>query len=113
CPNATQRRLADRLAEAGADIIVGSHAHVLQRAGRLTDDTFVAYGLGNFVWYSRNSDREATTGVLKLTLDGRRVEKADWTPAKIAASGLPEPATGTESARLTKAFWELRSCTNL
>lgn len=72
CPNAIQRGLAKKLEAAGADVIIGSHPHVLQGAGRL-GDSFVAYSLGNFVWYSRNSDREATTGVLKLTLDGRRV----------------------------------------
>ncbi len=41
---------ARALAEAGADVIVGSHAHVQLGSG-WQEDTYVNYGLGNFVWY--------------------------------------------------------------
>ena len=56
-PTPRQRDLAGRLAEAGADLILGHHPHVLQpvevieRNGRRT---LVAYSLGNFV---SNQDR--------------------------------------------------------
>ena len=50
CPTAEQRKLAQNLADAGADVVVGTHAHVLLGAGML-DDTYVSYGLGNFLWY--------------------------------------------------------------
>ena len=50
CPSRAQRQLARALADAGADVVVGTHAHVLQGAGWL-GDTYVAYGLGNFLWY--------------------------------------------------------------
>ena len=50
CPTAGQRKLARSLADAGADVVVGTHAHVLLGAGML-DDTYVSYGLGNFLWY--------------------------------------------------------------
>jgi poly-gamma-glutamate capsule biosynthesis protein CapA/YwtB (metallophosphatase superfamily) len=51
CVNGDQKRLAAKLAAAGADIIVGAHAHVLQGSGWL-NHTYVAFGLGNFLWYS-------------------------------------------------------------
>ena len=35
CPSGAQQELAQRLVDAGADIVVGSHAHRLQGAGRL------------------------------------------------------------------------------
>ena len=46
-----QRTLAQQLADWGADVIVGTHPHVLQNAGWLTAadgrQVFVAYSLGN------------------------------------------------------------------
>ena len=53
CPSASQQQLARALVDAGADIVVGSHAHRLQGAGRL-DAAFVGYGLGNFAFYTRS-----------------------------------------------------------
>ncbi|WP_457207580.1 CapA family protein, partial [Nocardioides sp. P5_C9_2] len=43
CPSQRQRLLARRLADAGADVVVGSHAHVLGGAG-WSGDTYVGYG---------------------------------------------------------------------
>src|SRR6266851_5564490 len=45
CPDAAQLSLAPKLAAAGASIIVGAHAHMLQGSGWL-GHTFVAYGMG-------------------------------------------------------------------
>lgn len=112
CPTAEQRSLAAQLAEAGADVVVGSHAHVQQGAG-LLDDTYVAYGLGNFVWYTRNSAAEGTTGVLTLTLEGRAVVDSGWTPALVGEDGLPTPVPEADAAPMIEDFAELRSCTDL
>ena len=47
-PNNEQIRLANLLFENGANIILGSHPHVLQKMEN-TDSGFVIYSLGNFV----------------------------------------------------------------
>lgn len=47
-PQPGTRRLARQLAQAGASLIVGGHAHVLQPVER-TDGAFVGYGLGDFL----------------------------------------------------------------
>ena len=47
-PGPQTRALARRLADKGADLIVGNHAHVLQPAERI-GETLVAYGLGDFL----------------------------------------------------------------
>lgn len=47
-PRAETRTLARRLAEGGAGLIVGGHAHVVQPVERM-QDTLVAYGLGDFL----------------------------------------------------------------
>ena len=52
-PSPLQRRLAHAMSNAGADIILGHHPHVLQPIERYTApdgrQTLVAYSLGNFV----------------------------------------------------------------
>ena len=48
-PTPFQKRIARELVEAGADLVVGHHPHVLQ-AVQYFDSGFVAYSLGNFVF---------------------------------------------------------------
>ncbi|HEY4701754.1 MAG TPA: CapA family protein, partial [Streptosporangiaceae bacterium] len=93
CPNSLQEPLAQALVQAGADIIVGTHAHVLLGGGYL-GSAYVDYGLGNFVFYAAGGvTPETRSGVLTLTVRGRDVTKARWSPALIE-DGLPVPLTG-------------------
>ncbi len=91
CPTGAQTSLARALVDAGADVVVGSHAHVLLGGGFL-GKAYVDYGLGNFVFYATSPVQQAS-GVLTLTLSGRTVTSAAWAPARIS-SGLPLPLTG-------------------
>lgn len=110
CPTGSQKSLARRLVAAGADVVVGSHAHVLLGAGRM-QQALVAYGLGNFVFYAF---REVTsqTGVLEVTVTGRRIDGYRWVPARIAG-GIPHPLVGATRARASSGWRALRSCTGL
>jgi poly-gamma-glutamate capsule biosynthesis protein CapA/YwtB (metallophosphatase superfamily) len=47
--NPLQEKLAQALKEAGADVVIGAHPHVLQRVEWI-DKTLVAYSLGNFLF---------------------------------------------------------------
>lgn len=88
CPTQRQQDLARRLVDAGADVVAGSHAHVVQPVTTLGTAT-VAYGLGNFVWYH---DREPSsiTGVLTVTIAPDGSQSTSWQPARVR-SGLPVP----------------------
>jgi len=57
CPDSHQRDLASTWIEAGADMVVGSHPHVLQGVQRI-DDAWVLYSTGNFAFPSA---REASS----------------------------------------------------
>ncbi len=110
CPNEAQPVLARTLAEAGADVIVGGHAHRLQGAGRL-GGAFVAYGLGNFVFYS-DSGPGTETGVLTVTVTGRDVDSYRWSPARLV-NQLPRPLTGPQAEAASRSWEALRPCTRL
>jgi len=110
CPTGDQTSLADRLVAAGADVVVGSHAHVLLGAG-MKQKALVAYGLGNFVFYAF---RELTsqTGVLEVTVTGRRIDGYRWVPARISG-GIPRPLSGSARTHELESWKQLRSCTDL
>jgi poly-gamma-glutamate synthesis protein (capsule biosynthesis protein) len=109
CPTADQRRLARSLATAGADVVVGSHPHVLQGSGWL-GDTYVSYSLGNLLWYHNG---RPDTGVLRLRVVDGRVVGDTWVPARTRASSEIRVLQGP-AAKAAVADWEaLRRCTGL
>ncbi|VXB17361.1 CapA family protein [Nocardioides sp. AX2bis] len=109
-PTTAQRGLAERLARAGADVVVGSHAHVLLGAGML-DDTYVGYGLGNFTWYH---GRKSETGVLTVELRDGVVVGDRWSPARIPPEGgVPRLLTGRERDEAQVWWRDLRRGTGL
>ncbi|MDQ6852542.1 MAG: CapA family protein [Actinomycetota bacterium] len=110
CPSPTQQTLAQQLVDAGADIVVGSHAHRQEGAGRL-GNAFVDYGLGNFVFYNE-SGASGVTGVLRVTATGRQIDSYDWVPAQIRG-GVPQPLDGEPAERAVEAWSDLRGCTGL
>lgn len=111
CPSEAQRELAHQLVDAGADIIVGGHAHRLQGAGRL-DDAIVAYGLGNFAFYA-GTPEAAETGVLRVSIGGGRSADYQWIPARIDGQGRPVPLEGPAAIDALAAWNGLRPCTGL
>jgi poly-gamma-glutamate synthesis protein (capsule biosynthesis protein) len=72
-PSARQQALAEALAEAGADVIVGHGPHVLQRVAWV-GETLVAYSLGNFLFDQPYPFECRWGAILNVTLrDGRAI----------------------------------------
>lgn len=111
CPIDRQRELARHLAEAGATAIIGAHAHTLMGAGWL-GRTYVAYGLGNFLWWT-DSEPANDTGVLRLTFDRGAAAGAEFLPARITSTGQPALATGPTADRIKDRISRLRDCAGL
>ncbi|MBD8868561.1 CapA family protein [Nocardioides donggukensis] len=107
CPTPLQRTMARALTRAGADVIVGSHAHRLLGSGWLPGGSYVNYGLGNFVWYH---DRAPRTGVLRLRVVDGRVVQDRWVPALIRPDGTPERLTGAAARRARAQHRASRTC---
>jgi poly-gamma-glutamate capsule biosynthesis protein CapA/YwtB (metallophosphatase superfamily) len=110
CPSPDQRTLAKQLVAAGADVVVGGHAHRLEGAGRM-GTALVDYGLGNFVWYG-TSELSTQSGVFVVTVESRRVLGYRFEPARIV-DGTPRPLVGAERRAAISAWRSLRGCTGL
>ncbi len=106
CPLPHAPALAQDLVDAGASAVVGGHAHVLSPGGFL-GDSYVHYGLGNFVFYNFEGPT-AETGVLTLTFDQGSVTRSDWAPARIQG-GVPVPYEGEAAAQAAQTWVDMRA----
>ena len=91
CPSDDQRALATDLIEAGANLILGHHPHVLQPIETF-DRTVIAYSLGNFVWHPRYGIT-GDSGVLEISFDGSYVEGYRFHPHILDYRGGPTPVS--------------------
>jgi poly-gamma-glutamate synthesis protein (capsule biosynthesis protein) len=110
CPDPNQLSLARKLSAAGASIIIGAHAHMLQGSGWL-GHTFVAYGMGNFLWWENSYS--TATGVLVLTLHPHAPLTARFVPAVVSGTGQPIPDTGTAAQQAAAHYASLAACAQL
>jgi poly-gamma-glutamate capsule biosynthesis protein CapA/YwtB (metallophosphatase superfamily) len=107
---ARQRELAHAAIDAGAEVVLGSHPHVLQRVERYRGGV-IAYSLGNFVFdldaadYAELGSGPFETAVAVVTLgelDGPGIE---FRPAFIdLEENRPRPATDLEAVAVDEAF---------
>ena len=111
CPTERMTTLAQALVDAGATAIIGSHSHLLLGDGWL-QGTYVAYGLGNFLWW-RDNAASNDTGVIRLTFTGSQLTDTEFVPAWISSTGQPVPVEGAEAERIRSKFAGLRDCTGL
>ncbi|MEM9606699.1 MAG: CapA family protein [Actinomycetota bacterium] len=105
CASRQQRDLARALVDAGADVILGHHPHVLQGVDR-SDGALVAYSLGNLVWYHSRLP-SAETALVEIDVEAGEVVDHRVIPAVIDERGRPSPVTGARGARIagaTEAF---------
>ena len=110
CPDPLQEPLANELVQAGADIVIGSHAHVLLGGGYL-GSAYVDYGLGNFAFYNTPAPTNQS-GALVITATGRHIDRVTWRPALIEDE-LPVPLAGAAANQALQGWTNARTCTDL
>ena len=113
CPSGDQENLANALSRAGATAVIGTHAHVLQGAGWRSDGTYVAYGLGNYLWWRTFGNAQDDNGVLTLTFRRDAVVQQSFVPSHLESTGVSPPATGADRTRILDEWTHLRGCTDL
>lgn len=97
-PTYIQRDLARQLVEAGADLVVGNHTHVVQGWQEI-DGMPVFYGLGNFVFDQGLRDHQQGA-ILKVYFDGSRFTGYEFIPTHVDRDGTVHIAGPQESAEI-------------
>lgn len=111
CPTRAQQELAQAVVEAGADIVVGGHAHRLQGAGHL-GRAVVGYGLGNLVFDTPDASDGARSGMLRVRADGGGRLDYQWVPARLVG-GLPQLLGAADADAAVTDWTRRRECTGL
>lgn len=92
-PSPPQIAAAHAAIDAGADLVIGHHAHILQGV-EFYKDGVIVYGLGNFAF---EIDGEPETAVLHAWLTTEGVREITFTPAIVQFGGQPRLATPAEA----------------
>jgi poly-gamma-glutamate synthesis protein (capsule biosynthesis protein) len=94
--NSEQRSLAHQMIDAGADLIIGHHPHVIQGL-EIYHDRLIAYSLGDFV-FDHWSRATGEAFILQVSLRDEGLPAVDIVPVYVGDStGVPAVVTGDEA----------------
>ncbi len=96
-PDRSQTRFAHAAIDAGADLVLGGHPHVVQPV-ELYKGKLIFYCLGNFVFDQMWSEPTKEGMAIKITFDGDAVHDVELVPVYIEQFAQPHPATGKAAA---------------
>ncbi len=107
-PSSPQIAAAHAAIEAGASLVIGHHAHILQGI-EFYQDGVILYGTGNFAFQIAGSPE---TAVFHIWLDKEQIREIGIQPAIIQADGQPRPALPEEAAQIRQQLYQLTAILN-
>jgi poly-gamma-glutamate synthesis protein (capsule biosynthesis protein) len=102
-PSPPQVAAAKAAIDAGADLVIGHHAHILQGV-EFYNGGVIVYGLGNFAFVI---DGPPETAILNVWLDKDGVRQLEIVPAVIQSGGQPRLAEPWEAAAIRRRVYQL------
>ena len=111
-PDAETRKLAHLTVDAGADLVIGHHPHVIQGVEAYKDG-LICYSLGNFIFDQRRK-RTRRGLILRCQIGKSGVLKAEFLPVVIDAAEFRPGLASAEAARsilleLKRLSWQLKT----
>ncbi|MBI5969851.1 MAG: CapA family protein [Deltaproteobacteria bacterium] len=91
-PTDKQRETAHKIIDAGADLLIGHHPHVMQGI-EIYKDKIIAYSLGNFLFDQKGKGTDRGF-ILVINYDGKNLKSASVIPLDRFLSFYPKPAEG-------------------
>ena len=108
-PNADQIQAAHRAIDCGADLVIGTHPHVLQGFEKY-NGRYICYSLGNFSFGGNNAPSDMDTAIFRqtFTLNGDVLaddDNIEIIPCRISSANgynnyQPTPAEGEQRERI-------------
>ena len=102
-PSIAEEELGRRLVDAGADLVIGHHPHVIRRVERYGHGV-IAYSLGNFVFDMLWNPALRTGLVLRVVLSKKGVESYDTELVWIGDDYQPRRMTDQELVAAAREF---------
>lgn len=103
-PDRTQIQFARLAIDAGADLVLGHHPHVLQKAEEYKGK-YIFYSLGNFV-FDQKWSRAAREGLIaKIFITRQGVEKVEFLPVFINDQNQPQVIEGEGAESVLNTLW--------
>lgn len=98
-PDRTQIQFAHLAVDAGADLVLGHHPHVLQKV-EVYKGKYIFYSLGNFV-FDQKWSRATREGLMaKIYITPKGVEKVEFLPVFINDQDQPQVLDGEEAKQV-------------
>lgn len=115
-PYPYQTEMAHRIIDAGADLIIGNHPHVLQGI-EVYQGKYIVYSLGNFCFGGNGNPEDYDTAILQLTypIGSGQITgdpELQLIPCSVSSQSnyntyCPTPSTGEEADRIMDKIYEL------
>ena len=100
-PNKKQIKFAHQAIDAGADLVIGHHPHVIQNMEKY-HDKYIIYSLGNFIFDQMWSSNTKRSLIMEITLNSQDVQKISVQPVVIENFAQPRLANQQESLSIIK-----------
>ena len=91
-----QENFAQRAIDAGADLIIGHHPHVVQNVQKYKQG-YIIYSLGNFVFDQMWSNETRLGAIAEITFQNKKIKSIEFIPVKIYDYSQPAILEGTEA----------------
>ncbi len=115
-PGADQTEMAHAAIDAGADLVLGSHPHVLQGVEKY-NGRYIVYSLGNFCFGGNTNPADKDTVIVRAVIStdekGAYIDNDDisFIPCMISSTGeyndyQPTPAQGADRERIIEKLTE-------
>jgi poly-gamma-glutamate synthesis protein (capsule biosynthesis protein) len=108
-----QPKLARAAIDAGANVVLGHHPHVLQAVEQYKQGIII-YSLGNYVFGSYSKDAD-TSVIARITLHNNRFHSAEFIPINVLNTEVvfqPAPLKGRPASKVIKHINKLSKSQN-
>ncbi|MDF1498664.1 MAG: CapA family protein [Patescibacteria group bacterium] len=96
-----QENFARSAIDAGADLVIGHHPHVVQGVEKYNQG-YIVYSLGNFVFDQMWSNETRLGTMVEIIFQDKKVKSIEFIPIKIHDYSQPEILIGSEKEMILK-----------
>ena len=98
-PSVAQKNFAHAAVDAGAELVIGHHPHVVETFEKYNDG-YIIYSLGNFVFDQMWSEETRLGAIAEITFENKKISDIRFVPVKIFDYAQPKLAEGVDKEKI-------------